>query len=161
MFFKLNKEKIDDHKALINSACEILEARFHPTKHKNGCALKCEDGSIVQGVNVKATGGGPCAEISAISNALTSGHQKFSHIVTVRFNSNGDLFVVSPCGMCRQMIYDYCPTTKVLLPWDESQNTKNTLLVDNNVHSKLIKQKLVLANIDELLPYAFKSKFAK
>jgi cytidine deaminase len=161
MFFKTTKNSLENYRELIVSACNILDERYHPEKHKNASALECTDGTIINGINVKATGGGPCAEISALSNALVNGYSKFNRIVTVRFNENKELFVVSPCGMCRQMIYDYCPTTKVLLPWEESQNTQNIIEINSKVHPKLIDQKLVAATIDEILPYAFKSKFAK
>ena len=51
-----------------------------------------------------------------IGKALSEGETEFDTIVTVR-RSNEDpqaFYVVSPCGMCRELICDYGPTTQVL-----------------------------------------------
>lgn len=53
-----------------------------------------------------------CAEAIAIGIAATAGDTEIEMIVAV--NRGGQ--VVSPCGMCRELIADYAPDAKVIVP---------------------------------------------
>jgi cytidine deaminase len=57
-----------------------------------------------------------CAEAMVIGKALSEGEAEFDTIVAVRRADEEPhvFYVVSPCGMCRELICDYGPTTKVL-----------------------------------------------
>jgi cytidine deaminase len=65
-------------------------------------------------VHLEATVGriAVCAEAIAIGMAATAGDTEIEMIVAV--NRVGQ--VVSPCGMCRELIADYAPDAMVIVP---------------------------------------------
>ena len=67
------------------------------------CALQGEDGRIWTGTCV---GGhlGVCAEQSAVSAMVSAGPPVVRAIVAVWRDENGDLFVLPPCGRCREFL---------------------------------------------------------
>ena len=67
------------------------------------CALQGEDGRIWTGTCV---GGhlGVCAEQSAVSAMVSAGSPVVRAIVAVWRDENGDLFVLPPCGRCREFL---------------------------------------------------------
>ncbi|AQQ52616.1 cytidine/deoxycytidylate deaminase family protein [Planococcus lenghuensis] len=70
-----------------------------------------------------------CAEAIAIGNAIAQGKNEFHTIVAVRqpHPDEGKMEpkVVSPCGMCRELISDYSPECFVILKMDgELKKTK-------------------------------------
>jgi len=95
---------------LIGAAVEILEKRYHLSRHTVAAAVLCDSGQIYTGINVEAVGYGPCAEPIAIGTAFTNGDWSIEAIVAV--SKNG---VLSPCGNCRQLIFDYAPDAMVIL----------------------------------------------
>ncbi|TVY31534.1 Blasticidin-S deaminase, partial [Lachnellula occidentalis] len=79
--------------------------------------------------------GGPCAENVMFANAVTAGVSSamvpgildaqgervvLTHVVAV---ANDDRGVISPCGRCRQMMFDYYPDIKVIVKDDEGELT--------------------------------------
>jgi len=99
---------------LIRAAQDIVAERFKPDRHEIGAALRAESGRIYTAVHVEATVGRitVCAEAIAIGMAVANGESTFSEIVAV--DPNGE--VVSPCGMCRELISDYSPEALVIVP---------------------------------------------
>lgn len=67
------------------------------------CALQAEDGAIWTGTCV---GGrlGICAEQSAVSAMVSAGPPVIRTIVAVWRDDEGDLFVLPPCGRCREFL---------------------------------------------------------
>lgn len=64
-----------------------------------------------------------CAEHSAIAAMVTAGEYRIAKIVAVWRDSGGTLFVVPPCGRCREFIRQVDPAnldTDVVLDWDRS-----------------------------------------
>ncbi len=71
-------------------------------------------GQLFSAVHLEATVGriAVCAEAVAIGMAATAGDTEIEMIVAVnRFGQ-----VVSPCGMCRELIADYAPDARVIVP---------------------------------------------
>ncbi len=101
---------------LINTASQLMEARFKPDYHEIGTALITRSGQVFSAVHLEATVGriAVCAEAVAIGMAATAGDTEIEMIVAV--NRVGT--VVSPCGMCRELIADYAPDAKVIVPGD-------------------------------------------
>jgi cytidine deaminase len=60
-----------------------------------------------------------CAEAIAIGKAILEDEDKFESIVAVRYphpyEESQEIKVVSPCGMCRELIYDYGSHIKVII----------------------------------------------
>src|SRR5215469_17011529 len=71
-----------------------------------GCALVTDQGNIYVGVCLDtASGTGFCAEASAIAAMVTAGEFRISQIVAVWKDEQGRMFVLSPCGRCREFIH--------------------------------------------------------
>lgn len=101
---------------LINAASQLITARFKPDYHEIGAALRTHSGQVFSAVHLEATVGriAVCAEAVAIGMAATAGDTEIEMIVAV--NRVGT--VVSPCGMCRELIADYAPDARVIVPGD-------------------------------------------
>lgn len=122
---KMKEFKIDaDDIELIESAARIIRKGYKENWHGIGAALRSTDGEIFSSINIDANVGrvGVCAEPIALANAIMAGKKKFDTIVAVRHlgreKEGKDYEVVSPCGMCREMITDYDDETKVIASKD-------------------------------------------
>jgi cytidine deaminase len=105
---------------LIDAARQIIGLRYKLDQHVVGCALRTRSGRIHVGVHVECYVGRVtiCAEAVAIGRAITEGDADIDTIVAVRQASAEDRQpdVVAPCGMCREMISDYAPECRVIVP---------------------------------------------
>ncbi|MCK4796059.1 MAG: cytidine deaminase, partial [Spirochaetes bacterium] len=70
-----------------------------------GCALLTDKGNIFKGVCIDTSSGlGFCAEHTAISQMITHSEYEIKKIVAVYKDEKGDVFVLSPCGRCREFM---------------------------------------------------------
>jgi cytidine deaminase len=70
-----------------------------------GCALVTDQGNVYVGVCLDLPSDtGFCAEASAIAAMVTAGEQRVTQIVAVWKNEVGAMYVLSPCGRCREFI---------------------------------------------------------
>jgi len=113
----------DDDKELIEAACAAIRQRYRNDWQEVGAALRTRDGRIVTGVNIDAYLGrmAVCAEAIAIGRSITeTGDAGIDTIVAVRHpeptEADQTIRVVSPCGSCREVIYDYDPCARVIVP---------------------------------------------
>jgi cytidine deaminase/uncharacterized protein YqfB (UPF0267 family) len=81
--------------------------------HTVGAAVRAADGTAYTGVNLYHFTGGPCAELVALGAARAQGAQRITHIVAVGNHGRGPL---APCGRDRQVLMDYYPTIRVIVP---------------------------------------------
>jgi cytidine deaminase len=102
-----------DHQ-LVESAREMIRARFKPEWHCVACAMRTRSGHVFSAVHLEANVGrvAVCAEAIAIGMGAAAGDTAIELIVAVDHNGN----VVAPCGMCRELISDYSPTAHVIVP---------------------------------------------
>jgi cytidine deaminase len=102
---------------LIEAARSIIALRSRPESHEVGAALRTRSGKIFSAVNVKANVGrvSVCAEAVAIGMAAAGGDTDIEMIVAVDHKGR----VISPCGMCREMISDYAPQAEVIVSADD------------------------------------------
>jgi cytidine deaminase len=98
---------------LIAIATDLIQARFREGYHHIAAALRTTRGQVFKGVHVEAYVGRitVCGEAVAIGAAATAGDTDIATIVAV--NELGE--IVSPCGMCRELIADYAPQAKVII----------------------------------------------
>ena len=108
---------------LVRAASEAIKNRYRNDWQEVGAALRTRDGRIVTGVNIDAYIGriAVCAEAIAIGRAITeTGDKGIDTIVAVRHTKPGEkdqtIKVVSPCGICRELICDYDPKARVIVP---------------------------------------------
>ncbi|WP_329395826.1 cytidine deaminase [Streptomyces melanogenes] len=100
---------------LIDFARDIVDANTDGEDgvHTMGAAVRAADGTMYGGINLYHFTGGPCAELVALGNARASGARELATIVAVGNLGRG---VVGPCGRDRQVLFDYHPGIRVILP---------------------------------------------
>ena len=110
---------------LIPMALEVLKKNFDDGvyNHTVGCALLCKNGEVYTGVNCDGIHGS-CAEYITMGIAISAGQREFETIVAV--HDKADKFVISPCGNCRQMLFEYCPDIKVIVKDETGELVKVT-----------------------------------
>ncbi|WP_433723648.1 cytidine deaminase family protein [Actinoplanes sp. CA-051413] len=84
--------------------------------HTMGAAVRGVDGRMYGGINLYHFTGGPCAELVALGHARASGARELATIVAVGNFGRGP---VGPCGRDRQILFDYHPRIRVILPTGE------------------------------------------
>jgi cytidine deaminase len=109
-----------DH-ALIAAAHEVLARHYKPFWHTVAAAIRGRDGRVWTGLHIGTTVGrlSVCAEAVAFGRALLEGDGSIETAVAVRHpkpdEQDRELAVVPPCGACREMILDHCPTALVIV----------------------------------------------
>ena len=99
---------------LCRAAQAMLERSYAPYSHfRVGAALECRDGAVFTGCNVENAAYSPtlCAERVAVGKAVSEGHRDFARIAIA---ADTDRFT-SPCGVCRQVLWEFAPDLEVLL----------------------------------------------
>ena len=99
---------------LVQRALEMRKFSYAPYSHfAVGAALLCEDGTVFTGCNVEnaAYGSTLCAERTALVKAVSEG--RTTGWTALAIAGSGEDFCW-PCGACRQMLYDFAPTLRVL-----------------------------------------------
>ncbi len=83
------------------------------SEFKVGAALETTDGRIITGCNIENSTYGltMCAERVAIFKAVSEGHRSFTRIAVVADTSQP----TSPCGACRQMLWEFAGDIDVIL----------------------------------------------
>jgi len=126
---------------LVEEAKRTIRRLYKLGKHHVSSSIRTRGGEVISAVHVEAYIGRVtvCAEAITIGKAISEGQDEFETIVAVRHpypdEADESLRVVSPCGMCREMISDYAPDCFVLLE-DEGR--------------------LIKTRIEELLPLKYK-----
>ena len=110
-------------KDLIAAATATIKERYRDDWQEVGAALRTRSGRIFTGVNLDAYLGrmAVCAEAVALGRAVVDlGDAGIDIIVAVRHpapgETNQEIAVVSPCGACRELIFDYDPNARVIVP---------------------------------------------
>lgn len=106
-----------DNKELYRAAVKAMENAYTPFSHFNvGAALLTEDGEVYTGCNIEnsSLGATICAERTACVKAVSEGHREFKKIAVVSHEGE-----VTPCGICRQFLYEFNPRLIVVAGPDE------------------------------------------
>src|SRR5436305_10608337 len=113
----------DRDEELIAAARDAIKRRYHNDWQEVGAAVRTREGRLYTGVNLDAYLGrmAVCAEAVALGRAVTeTGETGIETIVAVRHpeptESDQDITVVSPCGSCRELIWDYDREARVIVP---------------------------------------------
>jgi len=99
---------------LINAAKELVDKYADDKNHTVAAAVLTKSGKIFTSMNFYHFTGGPDAEVAALARVVSEGEEP-TMIVAVGHNNRG---VLSPCGRCRQTIFDYYPNMQVVLTND-------------------------------------------
>ena len=105
----------DDDRELIELARRTVDANTDGSDgvYTMGAAVRGVDGRMYAGINLYHFTGGPCAELVALGRARADGARELTTIVAVGNEGRG---VVGPCGRDRQVLVDYHPGIRVILP---------------------------------------------
>lgn len=126
---------------LVALAHTMLDRAYAPYSHFSvGAALLCKDGSVFTGCNVENAAYGLCfcAERTALVKAVSEGHAH--DLDTLAVISRGEDYCW-PCGACRQMLYEFQPSLRILVARGTMQFVEVTL--------------------DQLMPHGFGPKHLK
>ena len=130
----------EQEKELVDAATKVRRLAYAPySDFKVGAALRTKNGKIYTGCNVESASYGltVCAERVAIWKAVSEGEKDFTEIAVVADTHQ----LTPPCGVCRQIIWEFCHDIPVIL---------GNLKGDTEV-----------VRMRELLPRAFDTKFLK
>ena len=96
---------------LIGEAIKAQKMAYAPySNFYVGAAIQTEEGKIFTGCNIENSGFSStnCAERTAIFKAVSEGYRKFSKIAIVGGYKGNNKDYCSPCGVCRQVIIEFC-----------------------------------------------------
>ncbi len=128
----------------LNKAEQALSKSYSPySGFYVSAALFTDNGVIITGNNFENVSIGLtiCAERAAVARANAMGIRQFKGIAVIGKNKDSDIReVVSPCGACRQILYEVAKLSK-----------RNLTVIMSNTD----KSKIITAAISELLPLAF------
>jgi cytidine deaminase len=99
---------------LVSEARKARDNAVAPfSKFKVGAALRTSEGKVYRGCNVENCTYGltVCAERVALLSALAAGERKFTAIAVVTQSQEPS----TPCGPCRQLMWEYCGDIEVTL----------------------------------------------
>jgi cytidine deaminase len=92
---------------LIQAARDALDSAYVPySEYTVGAALRTADGTVFTGCNIENANYSNSlhAEEVAVAAAVTNGHHEFDRLAV----SSGVRDGVTPCGMCRQTLAEFC-----------------------------------------------------
>ncbi|KAE8383954.1 cytidine deaminase-like protein [Aspergillus alliaceus] len=97
---------------LLAAATKTITSIKTSDTHSVSSSVLTSTGQIFSAVNVYHFTGGPCAELVVLGTAAAAGVENLTHIVAVGDNDRG---ILSPCGRCRQVLFDLWPGIKVIV----------------------------------------------
>ncbi|MBI5291572.1 MAG: cytidine deaminase [Chloroflexi bacterium] len=82
-----------------------------------GAAVRTTTGQIFSGIHFETSTGfaNVCGEIAAICCMVSAGHRDLDTIAAVWRDSNGEHYLLPPCGRCREVISDFNPEAWVIV----------------------------------------------
>ena len=107
--------------ALIAQALQARKNAYTPYSHfAVGAALLASSGRVYTGCNIENAAYSPtnCAERTAVFKAVSEGERSFLKLALVAGNETLDAplpALVSPCGVCRQVLAEFAAPDMVLL----------------------------------------------
>ena len=117
---------------LIDLAIEARKAAYTPySNFKVGAALLSRNGEVYKGCNIENAAYTPtnCAERTAFFKAVSEGVTDFEAIAIVGGYDKEGLKFCPPCGVCRQVMMEFCKSDKFrVLLLDEKGEIKSYLL---------------------------------
>lgn len=97
---------------LVKEAIQARKNSYAPYSHfQVGAALLCEDGQVYTGCNIENAAFTPtnCAERTAFFKAVSEGQKNFTAIAVVGGRAaEGITDYTYPCGVCRQVMAEFC-----------------------------------------------------
>ena len=112
---------------LMQLAVEARKRSYSPySGFRVGAALLGKSGKVYTGCNVENAAYSPtnCAERTAVFKAVSEGEKEFSAIAIVGGKGENPTELCAPCGVCRQVLAEFCePDFRILLGTPETMKT--------------------------------------
>jgi cytidine deaminase len=96
-----------DDRELLETAREAVDDSYAPySEYRVGAAIETDDGSVYTGCNIENANYSNSihAEELALSKAIEAGHRSFERVAVSSSKRDG----ITPCGMCRQSLREFC-----------------------------------------------------
>jgi cytidine deaminase len=120
--------------SLLEIAQELLARVWVHGRHEVATALRTVDGGIFTGVHVE----GSCRRSSICAEGVALGTARaglapgaplhIEAIVSVQIKPAGQFRIIAPCGVCRELISDYSPETRV---WITSESGVHSVVAQD------------------------------
>lgn len=120
--------------SLLEMAQELLARVWVHGRHEVAAALRTVDGAIFTGVHVE----GSCRRSSICAEGVALGTARaglapgaplhIEAIVSVQIKPAGQFRIIAPCGVCRELISDYSPETRV---WITSESGVHSVVAQD------------------------------
>lgn len=125
---------------LIESAREAQkEAHVPYSRYKVGAAIRTTDGDVFVGCNIENANYSNTlhAEEVAIAEAVKKGYTSFDKLAVSSNKRDG----VTPCGMCRQTLSEFCDDDLVIVVDEGDSTTEYTLgdLLPNTIKAEMLE----------------------
>ena len=120
--------KIKAYDDLAKLAVSMMEKAYAPySGYKVGAALLTKNGKIYLGCNIENSAFSPtvCAERVAIFKAVSDGELEFSAIAVAGGKNGAMEGYFPPCGVCRQVMAEFCKEDFDIILCNESGYTVN------------------------------------
>ncbi len=124
---------------LIEKAKEARKRAYSPySEFTVGAALLCKNGKVYTGCNIENASYGAtiCAERTAFFKAVSEGEGDFEAIAIVGAPADKPIDFCPPCGMCRQVMTEFCDMDRF------------KVVLSNGSEEKIF-------TLRELMPYSF------
>lgn len=107
---------------LIRLAKEKLHNINVEKKHFVVAAIRTKTGRVITGFNLKttATRASVCAESIALAKVIEAGEEPEILVVIANLEGEKNATLVTPCGICRELLYDYAPQSLLIFSNEDS-----------------------------------------
>lgn len=119
-----------DGKLLMQKAQEARSFSYSPySRFSVGAALLAKNGKIYTGCNVENAGYSAtnCAERTAFFKAISEGEKEFAAIAIIGGKAGETSELCAPCGVCRQVIAEFCEDNFIIILGNEKNYKQYTL----------------------------------
>lgn len=123
------------HQPLFKACLTLLSKHYHPTKHNVAACFLLSNGVVVQGLHLEGSCGRSsiCAEgmalgaalivpgfegvspsVISVTNAEESTHLRIEAVLALLYiPTSNQIRIIAPCGVCRELLFDYCPNATI------------------------------------------------
>lgn len=103
------------------AAVDLLGRTYRHERHEVASAIRTASGRVFLGVHMAGSAGRSsiCAEGMALGAALTGSEidtdLEIDTVLAVLYRPAGTVRPIAPCGVCRELLVDYCPDAWIYL----------------------------------------------
>ena len=118
---------------LIKLAIKAMDNSYSPySGFKVGAALLCDNNKAYTGCNIENAAYSPtnCAERTAFFKAVSEGERYFEKIAIVGGNNGIITDYITPCGVCRQVMREFCNDDFVIIVAKSENDYKEYSLIE-------------------------------